>query len=106
MAEMAFEMGKRDSRTLKGKVNISGWLNVKRDQGNSTKNIPQFNFVLIKFPATKFTLQIFKGSFGLRRPKKRSVNPYALPPSQGQVSIPQQLRPHPLLPPSAAAVLA
>ncbi|KAL4524529.1 hypothetical protein Ndes2437B_g03687 [Nannochloris sp. 'desiccata'] len=66
MGDAILWMGKRDSRTLKGKI--------------------------------------FKGSFGLRRPKKRSANPYAVPPSQGKPSIPQQLRPHPLLPSGAAAL--
>lgn len=50
--------------------------------------------------------QIFRGSFGLARPKNKTVNPYALPPAREGVRIPQQLKPHPLLPPSAAATLA
>lgn len=73
-------MTKRDPRTKKGKVRLllesfASFFRLKRQP-----LLPQQNVLPDIICHLTFTLlQLFKGSFGLIRPKKKPVNPYTLP---------------------------
>lgn len=99
-------MGKRDSRTRKGKVSgAHGLSHLYRSVRGFAPDqaVPDSSPAAIPHPCAR--VQIFKGSFGKARPKRREINPYSLLP-QRHIRIPEQVRPHPMLPPTAAAALA